>query len=63
MTSEKEKMLAGELYDPLDPELSQERLRCRTLLKAFNDTGEGQSKERTQRTFLPPPWPVRLDGK
>ena len=48
MTSEKEKMLAGELYDPLDPELSQERLRCRTLLKAFNDTGEDQSKERTQ---------------
>src|SRR6185295_547451 len=48
MRSEKEKMLAGELYDPLDPELSQERLRCRTLLKTFNDTREDQTKERTE---------------
>ena len=48
MKSEKQKMLAGELYDPLDPELSQDRLRCRTLLKAFNDTREDQTKERTE---------------
>src|SRR5689334_3409743 len=31
MKSEKEKMLGGELYDPLDPELSAERRRARLL--------------------------------
>ena len=31
-------MLAGELYDPLDPELSAERRRARLLFKALNDT-------------------------
>jgi len=44
--SENEKMLAGELYDPLDRELSNERQRCRELCKAFNDTREDQQKER-----------------
>lgn len=34
--SEKEKMLAGELYGASDPELVRERLRCRSLLHAFN---------------------------
>lgn len=29
--TEKERMLEGELYDPLDPQLSQERDRCRDL--------------------------------
>ena len=29
MKSEKAKMLAGELFDPLDPQLSRERQRCR----------------------------------
>lgn len=48
MKSEKEKMLPGELYDPLDPQLSEERLRCRLLLKALNDTREDQTKERTE---------------
>jgi maltose O-acetyltransferase len=48
MRTEKEKMLAGELYDPLDPELSRERLQCRNLLKAFNDTREDQTAERTE---------------
>jgi maltose O-acetyltransferase len=31
MSSEKEKMLAGELYDASDPQLSTDRLRARTL--------------------------------
>ena len=31
MKSEKQKMLAGELYDVIDPELVAERLRARTL--------------------------------
>ena len=47
MRTEKEKMLAGELYDPLDPQLSSERLRCRDLLKRINDTREDQTQERT----------------
>ena len=34
--SEKEKMLAGELYRASDPELVRERRRCRSLLQAFN---------------------------
>lgn len=48
MKSEKEKMLAGELYDPLDPQLSEERLRARLLLKALNDTREDAVEERMQ---------------
>jgi maltose O-acetyltransferase len=35
MRSEKEKMLAGELYDASDPELSADRLRARTLCQAL----------------------------
>jgi maltose O-acetyltransferase len=36
--SEKEKMLAGELYLASDAELVAERLQCRQLLRAFNDS-------------------------
>lgn len=39
-------MLAGELYDPLDPELSRERQRCRELCKLLNDSREDQQEER-----------------
>ena len=35
-------------YDPLDPQLVEERLRCRLLLKAINDTREDQTKERIE---------------
>ena len=38
MKTEKEKMLAGELYDALDAELSEERERCRDLCKLLNDS-------------------------
>ena len=34
MQSEREKMLAGELYDPLDPELVAARNRARDLCQA-----------------------------
>jgi maltose O-acetyltransferase len=47
MKTEKEKMLAGELYDPLDPELVADRLRCRLFLKAINDSEEEEVEERT----------------
>jgi maltose acetyltransferase-like protein len=41
--SEKEKMLAGELYRASDPDLMLERRRCRSLLQAFNaEPGEEQ---------------------
>ncbi|MCM4158520.1 sugar O-acetyltransferase [Antarcticibacterium flavum] len=46
--SEKEKMLAGELYDPLDKGLVEERLRTRLLLKELNDTGEDQPQKRKE---------------
>lgn len=39
-------MLAGELYDALDAQLSQERQRCRDLFKALNDSREDQVVER-----------------
>lgn len=38
MATEKEKMLAGELYYPGDPELRNERYRARDLLRRFNIT-------------------------
>lgn len=46
MKTEKEKMLAGELYDPLEPELSRERDRCRDLCLLLNATREDQKQER-----------------
>src|SRR5690606_22791431 len=46
--SEKDKMLAGELYDPLDKQLSDERLRARLLIKALNDTREDETAERAR---------------
>jgi maltose O-acetyltransferase len=46
MKSEREKMLAGELYDPLDAELAAMRRRARELTKAINDSGESQRNER-----------------
>ena len=36
MKTEKEKMLAGELYRADDPELTRERIRVRRLLQRFN---------------------------
>jgi maltose O-acetyltransferase len=44
--SEKDKMLAGELYDPLDLQLSGERQRARDLCKLLNDSREDQQQER-----------------
>jgi len=40
MPSEMEKMLAGELYDPLDPELVGARDRARDLCQDLNATRE-----------------------
>lgn len=46
MTTEKQKMLEGEPYDPLDPELSRDRAQCRDLCQRLNATREDQTEER-----------------
>src|SRR5262245_21050315 len=38
MPTEREKMLAGELYDPRNPELVSARVRVRNLFQALNGT-------------------------
>ena len=44
--TEKEKMLAGQLYDASDPELVRERKRARDLTYAYNRTTEDHWDER-----------------
>ena len=44
--TEKEKMLAGMLYDPTDPELVALREKAHALCKRYNDTVETQEEER-----------------
>src|SRR5262245_25276285 len=46
MRSEKEKMLAGELYYPLDPELVRARERARDLCQDLNATRERDQEAR-----------------
>jgi maltose O-acetyltransferase len=46
MGTERQKMLAGELYNPLDAELVAARERARDLCRALNDTRESQQIER-----------------
>jgi maltose O-acetyltransferase len=48
MKTEKEKMLAGELYNALDLQLSIERQRARDLLKRLNDSREDEQEERVK---------------
>jgi maltose O-acetyltransferase len=50
MQSERQKMLAGELYDPLDGELVQARTRARDLCQDLNATRE--SDQQTRRGIL-----------
>ena len=44
--TEREKMLAGELYDPFDPELVAARARARDLCQDLNATRESDEAER-----------------
>jgi maltose O-acetyltransferase len=46
MRSEREKMLAGELYDSLDTELVLARKRARDLCQALNSSSEAAEEER-----------------
>ncbi len=50
MKTEREKMLAGELYDALDPELVRERERMRDLCQTLNASREAE-RELRQRLF------------
>jgi maltose O-acetyltransferase len=44
--TEREKMLAGELYDPFDAELVAGRVRARDLCQSLNATRESDAEER-----------------
>jgi maltose O-acetyltransferase len=46
MSTERQKMLAGEMYDPLDPELVAARERARDLCQQLNATRESEEAER-----------------
>jgi len=46
MPTELQKMLAGEMYDPLDPELVAARVRARDLCQELNATRESDDAER-----------------
>ena len=41
-------MLSGELYDALDAQLTEERLKARLLIKELNDSKEDQAEERSR---------------
>ena len=44
--TEREKMLAGEMYSPTDPELMKERHKVRLLFHKFNSLSEAHLEER-----------------
>ncbi|KUP08837.1 acetyltransferase [Bacillus coahuilensis p1.1.43] len=48
MRTEKEKMLAGDLYNPAEETLFQERERARSLCKEFNQTDVTSYEKRTK---------------
>lgn len=46
MKTDRQKMLAGELYDPMDPELVAARQSARDLCQALNTSREAEQDER-----------------
>jgi maltose O-acetyltransferase len=48
MRTEKEKMLAGEMYNPADPELVKDRENARRLVRIFNQTLENEGNKRVK---------------
>jgi len=46
MSTERQKMLAGEMYDPLEPELVAARARARDLCQDLNATRESDETQR-----------------
>ena len=55
MKTEKEKMIAGEMYDPMDKQLVEDRIQTRLLLKTLNETAEDnpQQKNHIQQQLIP----------
>ena len=51
MRTEREKMLAGELYDPLDAELAAARARARALCRDLNASPEGEYRRIVRELF------------
>jgi maltose O-acetyltransferase len=48
MKTEKENMIAGAMYDPMDRELVQDRIQTRLLLKKLNESREDDPAERSR---------------
>lgn len=46
MSTPRQKMLAGDMYDPLDPELVAARARARDLCQVLNATRDSETAER-----------------
>jgi maltose O-acetyltransferase len=46
MTTEKEKMLSGQMYDATDPQLRAEHRRARALCKTLNDSQDNEQELR-----------------
>ncbi|MEE4603994.1 MAG: sugar O-acetyltransferase, partial [Desulfobacteraceae bacterium] len=46
MTTEKEKMLSGQMYDATDPQLRAEHRRARDLCKTLNDSHDNEQELR-----------------
>lgn len=48
MRTEKEKMLAGEMYNPADTQLVKDREYARRQVRIYNETSETEGEKRTQ---------------
>ena len=55
--TEKEKMLAGELYMASDKELSEEHLRAQKILREFNQSDDDLNRSEIFKTL------IRKNGK
>ena len=60
MKTEKEKMLAGELYDPCDNELAQLRSNAHRLSKAYNATHDTETEQR--KSIIDELLPLHAEG-
>ena len=58
--SEREKMLAGKIYDPFAEDLPEERTRAHVLCKMYNETTEVDTEKRKE--ILAELMPDRADG-
>jgi maltose O-acetyltransferase len=46
MTTEKDKMIAGEMYDPPEKQPVEDRIHTRLLIKELNETREDDTENR-----------------